>query len=140
VLIAWSGSAIHEGLSSAGWPTASGTILTASVERETYQGKLRYRLDLSYRFTVEGRTVQAQRATVDGPVTATNPSEFNRLCARYPAGSTADVHFPPGAPERALLEPGVPWRSPAIAAAGVLLLVFGFWLLQVGRPKGPAPG
>lgn len=133
-LILWSGLAIHEGLTSASWPTATGTITTAAVERETYQGKLRYRLDFSYRFTVDGRTIQAQRATVDGLLTASNPTEFNRLCARHPQGSEVIVFYPPHAPEQALLEPGISWRSPALAMVGAVILAFGIWLLRGTRP------
>jgi hypothetical protein len=120
------------------WPATTGTVIKSSVE--SYQsssgskrnagGSTMYHADISYEFTVEGRTFNGKRVSY-GDYNSSNQSHAQGIVDHYPKGKAVSVHYMSGNPDECLLQPGLEamsWLKPVIGlvflAAGILMAIF----------------
>ena len=113
---------VRDGLAAAGWPTVEGEVVLS----RRHQGRTRLR-DFEYRYTVDGEDYASSRsAFVRVPY-------VDPLHAAYPAGSRVTVHYDPGEPARAVIEPGAPLLGIlAEALVSVVMLGIGGVLVFYG--------
>ena len=101
----------HDGSASLQWPTAVGVVEQASLDRGwTHGGERTYSPHIVYRYAVMGREYSSDQITVGSSGTP-RPGETGRqlaesILAQYPVGASIPVYYDPGAPARAVLEPG----------------------------------
>jgi len=110
---------VHEGslaAESVTWPSAPGTILSASVGvSHGHRGATSYRADIRYRFAVGERMFEGRRLAFDG---CGSERACQALVDAHPAGSPAEIHYRPASPEENVVIPGG-------GTDDVLVLVFG---------------
>ena len=126
------------------WPTASGQIITSSIDGPTY-GKYgpQYGADISYQYSVGGATYVSD---VVNPIMVYHETlaESQELVQQYPLGKSVKVYYNPDDPYNAVL---VPVASPANGFIGCLALIFlgsgclAIWKrLTISRTnEGPSP-
>jgi hypothetical protein len=106
---------------SATWPSVPGTILSASVRNSSgYRGSRTHSVSIHYRFTVDGRELEGGRATFG---VALSLRRCQEIVDAHPAGSTAQIHYRPGAPEMNVVEAGGDTAYGLAAVAGLADLI-----------------
>ena len=101
---------VHSALAAESWPTVEGQVVLS----RRHQGRTRLR-DFEYRYTVDGTEYASHRAAF------VRVPYVDPLHAAYPSGSRVTVHYDPGDPARAVIEPGAPLLG--IFAESVVALV-----------------
>ena len=120
---------------SADWPTATGKVVTASVETssstdEDGSTSRRYSPRVEYAYTVSGRKYTSNQVSVGSKRTyGSRASAEAKL--DYRSGQQVTVHYTPGKPDQAVLEPGATggaWGTVIIGAvfaiAGAAVVAF----------------
>ncbi|MFH2052469.1 MAG: DUF3592 domain-containing protein [bacterium] len=105
------------GKASEGWPTVTGTIISSRTQTRQTDGKNEYMPSLSYSYTVEGRNLVGSRITAS-EVYQKNRQSAEEIVRRYAVGTEVQVHYDPEAPERAVLEPGLPGNVKILLGGG----------------------
>lgn len=111
------------------WPTTEGTIINSEVI-ETKNQLPRYRLEMTYRYNVEGLGYTGEVLSFSTSHIIWRQEEARRQAARYVRGATVPVYYCPGNPSLATLQPGGPLASPlsgvlfGIAMVIVMFVVF----------------
>ena len=86
------------------WPSAPGTILSASVTSSSgYRSGTTHSVSLHYRFAVDGRLLEGHRATFG---VALSRRQCQEIVDAHPVGSVAPIHYRPGQPDMNVVEPG----------------------------------
>jgi Protein of unknown function (DUF3592) len=91
--------------SPAAWPTTSGTINSVRVVERNYGSETRWFAEVSYQYSVHGRTI-ANTRLARGPETSWRDSaEANQFLERYIARSQVLVYYNPNNINEAVLDP-----------------------------------
>lgn len=122
---------------SATWPSVDGSVLNASIDRESRRSGSGsssttspiWRPIVSYEYAVDGTRHEGQRISY-GEYATGEIVAAEEVVKRYPLGAVVRVYYSPDDPRQAVLEPGVvgiPWFFIAIglvfSVIGVLLVV-----------------
>jgi hypothetical protein len=106
-------SSLRRSLESARWPTVAGRILSSVAEEHRSFGAggrgqtvTVWSPVVEYSYRIEGRDYHGSRIAFGADV-AGSRDFAEAIAARYPAGSAVTVHYDPGNPAFAVLEPHV---------------------------------
>ncbi|MBI2957105.1 MAG: tetratricopeptide repeat protein [Acidobacteria bacterium] len=107
------------------WPTTEATIVNSEVVETG--GLARYRLEITYRYSVEGFSYVGDTVSFATGNFVWREETARRQVARYVPNTSVPVHYCPRNPKLATLEPGGPIASPALGVlfgTAMLILVF----------------
>lgn len=111
---------------SASWPTTSGEVTEARVERETYLGRgitaARWLPIVEYTYTAEGETYTGNMLNLLAELSYPTREEAEAAIEPYAPGTTVEVAYPPNAPQQGVLERRIPTDSYLLAASGLVIL------------------
>jgi hypothetical protein len=115
-----------QGERSRNWPTVPGVVAESEVVRYRTGPTDRRRSSsarITYRYVVDGKTYLAHRTSYfkdffDGAIMEVG---------RYPQGSWVTVHYHPGDPATAVLDPGAGLASGLAVLAGIGCFSYAFW-------------
>src|SRR4051812_41814306 len=102
----------HLGAASLDWPTVAGVVEHAQVQADWMRGgEAAYVAHIRYSFDYGGRRISSDQMTVrdTGGLRFTGADakvRAEQLVVQYPPGTPVLVHYDPGAPGRAVLQPG----------------------------------
>lgn len=132
-----------QGAQSYGFEQAQGTIVSVLVKRDSSHGRAsgsmqrRYFAEVTYRYTVDGRSYTGKRYSL---------GQGNRYGDRYPTGEEARtavmdlttgsaiaVYFDPWNPQQAVLRPGIDWGTAVPLVLGIVFLSIAIWLIRSGN-------
>ncbi len=90
------------------WPTVEGEIVHSEATSKwstDSQGHavMRYKADIHFRYTVDGKTYDGKRITFLSAIIDT-AAKAQALCDRYPLGARPPVYYNPKKPEDSVLE------------------------------------
>lgn len=126
------------------WPGTPGTLLRRDVvehldNRRTANGQPRWRVDLDYVYTVQGREYRGQRIGAV-PVLYRRRAAAERAARAFVPGLPLNVHYHPHNPAEAVLRP-VAGGTPRLLGGLVLLLTGIACLTLTGplTPRAPLP-
>jgi hypothetical protein len=117
------------------WPTAEGTMESASVEwrKGRHGGDRTYHVEMRYSYFIRGVMHTGGRVTVDDQE-STDSAAAEEIVKRYPPRKAVTVYYSPESPSESIesvLEPGIRpslWVLPRVGlillAAGVLMAFF----------------
>lgn len=88
-----------------GWPTAQGVVTASYVEDEPASDGTYYSPVVVYEYDAGGAHRQSSRISYVAQ-SSTERSWALEVAGRYPVGANVTVHYDPGDPGYALLEPG----------------------------------
>jgi hypothetical protein len=138
VMLYFGVSSLNRARASVDWPSASGRIVSSSVERH-HESRTRgrgstttYHAEVFYEFQVDGATYHGKRVAY-GDYGSSSPSHARGIVNRYPEGKEVTVHYMPGNPEVCLLEPGVSLQAWILPGFGLIFLVVGSLMLVFWR-------
>ena len=109
------------------WPTAQGKVVISSIDVQqsktsgSTKSTTSYHAEIQYEFTVDGISIDGDRVAY-GDYGTGNSNHASSIVKRYPVGKEVTVHYMPGNPEQAQLEPGM--RAQALILPGVGLVLF----------------
>lgn len=124
--------------------TAQATIRSADiVAKRNSKGNVRYRVDVTYSFQVDGRTYIVSRAFLE-PFQTSRKREAAAVAAAFPAGEKRTAYYLPNHPERAILEPRITrnivnpiFGGAAVGSVGLALVLFPFSIRRFYHPDLP---
>ncbi len=106
------------------WPSVPGKVVSVRVTRHRDAkpaGAWRFTPEITYRYSVDGRTYENGRLSFSRPPVSTPDRQHAKaVAARYPRGNRVRVYYDPRRPEYAALETG-PGIRPWLLLAGFLL-------------------
>jgi len=85
------------------WPSVKGEIRYSGVEDVRGDDDISYNAAVQYNYVVDGKPHVGNRIMY-GPTTFSNQWDAQKLCDKYPVGSTVDVYYDPKKPGRCVLE------------------------------------
>ena len=116
---------------SKGWPTAPGTVVASSVERQENRRSGRtsvtYHAGIRYQFQVGGTTFDGNRVAY-GDYGSSSASHARGIVDRYPMGRSVTVHYKPGGPEECLLDPGLKGQTFVLPGIGLIFFLAGLFM------------
>jgi len=113
------------GNESASWPSVQGTITQSRAQSTRRDGKQEYMPSVHYTYSVDGASHTGTRITASDVYQKTR-SGAEDILRSYPVGAEVAVFYDPGAPEKSVLEAGMPKNVYVLlfaAAACILLAV-----------------
>lgn len=112
---------------SAAWPATEGRIIASRVARIKQRGggKETYTADITYEYSLDGRTFEGERVWFGDDYSASDASAFRAAVGRYPVGSAVKVHYDPAEPSESVLEPGPTWSGSVLYFVGLGLMTLG---------------
>jgi hypothetical protein len=123
------------------WPTVEGVIESADMQSQTGgEEGITYSADISYAYQVAGKHYAGQRVAFGAR--SASSSRAQRVLDRFPVGKKVSVHYSPGDPQLAVLEPGIHGGTGVCFGVGTVFLLFGVVFLQLfsaARRPGPNP-
>ena len=122
----------------ADWPAVSCTVLTSEVGRHSDSDGTTYSVDITYRYTVDGREYTGDRYNFMGG-SSSGRSGKAKVVKAHPPGSEHLVYVDPDDPTRAVLTRELGWEIwvGVIPAAFTVIGLVGMVLsLRIGRPSG----
>ncbi|WP_244981514.1 DUF3592 domain-containing protein [Corallococcus exercitus] len=87
------------------WPTVQGTITRSEVEAVRSKG-IKYEPKAAYTYSVDGQPYEGSKHRF-GSFRSSESDYAEKVVARYPVGARVPVHYRPGQPSEAVLQPGV---------------------------------
>ncbi|WP_375761001.1 DUF3592 domain-containing protein [Corallococcus exercitus] len=87
------------------WPTVQGTITRSEVEMVRSKG-IKYAPKLAYTYSVDGQPYEGSKYRF-ASFRSDDPRYAEDAVARYPLGASVPVHYRPGQPSEAVLQPGL---------------------------------
>ena len=113
------------------WPQVVGTVVVSDLQRSRdSEGGYSYRPEVSYRYSVDGQELVANRTCFGDRLELSWSAPAVRAVRRYPAGASVAVHYDPDDPGDAVLEPGINGLLFAGAAFGGVFTVLGVLALR----------
>lgn len=85
------------------WPSVKGEIRYSDTEEVRGDDDLSYSAAVQYNYVVDGKSYGGNRIMY-GNTTFSNRSDAQKLCDKYPVGTTVDVFYDPKKPSRCVLE------------------------------------
>lgn len=146
--------AAQVGLATRGWTAVDGTVAGVAVRREldryatatdeaSRERQSSFRLELRYRWTVQGRDYVGNRYAIGNGSTVSRHgerAEAEAAARAWKPGATVRVYVDPENPSEAVLQTGpdgVLWIFAGVSGTCVLLVLVVLWR-QLRPPRGPA--
>lgn len=109
------------------WPTTDGRITGSEIQRVNArdEGKATYTANITYEYSLGGRTFEGDRVWFGDDYSASNASAFRAAVSRYPVGKAVKVHYDPADAAESVLEPGPTWSGSALYFIGLGLMTIG---------------
>lgn len=112
-------------IASAKWPSTEGEIISSYVEEVMNAdpeggGGVSWHPRVSYRYSVVGREYTSKNIEAANIGLGTSHQYAREVVERYPMGAQVKVHYDPGNPGVAVLEPGIPNN---IGLLGIVIMV-----------------
>jgi hypothetical protein len=124
-----------------GWPTVEGTVIRSGMSSSVVPDSAdMYRPEIVYAYEVNGTAYRGSRLSFAMDASYSR-SEVEEDVARYRPGQKVSVHYAPGEPTRACLEPG-PWYAGVsrVVTGAALLLITGILLsIRLARTRQARP-
>jgi len=111
------------------WPTAAGTVTASALERSP-DNKRRYRAAVQYSYRVGGKDYRASRVFWGG--NEGREKHMASVVETYPAGAKVRVHYDPGDPAEAVLDPVQHTGSRQLALYALAMITLGLFSLTGG--------
>ena len=112
------------GRKSASWPVAKGSMTASRPQPVTTENnRNEYRLSVSYKYAVNGKTYTGTRITASDIYEKTRKAAEEAL-SKYPVGGEVSVYYDPDDPAISLLETGIRENVYALMGASVLSFMF----------------
>jgi len=125
VVAFWGGRGLLRARESVQWPVAHGVVMESSVRSShSSKGGTTYHAAIRYEYTVDGVVHSGDRVAY-GDYGSSNSSHARGVVNKYPVGKKVEVHYMPGNPDEALLEPGLQAQAFFIPAFGVVFFLAG---------------
>jgi hypothetical protein len=106
----------REGDRARGWITVGGRVVSSRVNEYTAKdGTRHFRPLVIYAYGADDNRFMSSRLSFR-PVDSTNRADAEQAAGRYPVGTAVRVHYDPGDPQQAVLEPTNPAWTPIILA------------------------
>ncbi len=138
---------IWSAFSSSIWPTTQGVVTEAKVTGQISQAgdalrrHIVYSIQISYDYEVNNTKYQSKRYSMGSGNTVkgnfndkTTARDWLRQSA-FQSGRTVTVYVDPRDPENTVLSAGINWASWIPGLLGLILLVFGYWMVFSLHPK-----
>ncbi|GAB4356205.1 MAG: hypothetical protein Fur0042_25530 [Cyanophyceae cyanobacterium] len=115
------------------WPTAQGKIMVSTIEERRQTGRRNqlntssYYPQVRYRFFIDRQRFEGDRIAY-GDYGSSDRGHAERITRRYPQGKTVTVHYRPGQPQDALLEPGIQTQTWFMPGFGLIFMGAGTWV------------
>lgn len=115
------------------WPTAQGEIIASTIEerrkpsRRGHLGTTSYYPQVRYQFFIDRQRFKGDRIAY-GDYGSSDRGHAERITRRYPQGKTVTVHYRPGQPQDALLEPGIQTQTWFMPGFGLIFMGAGLWV------------
>ena len=139
VLTAWAVLTVLDARASLGWPTTTGVVESAAVERRVSrtsgsERKYRYNARVLYAYRVDGE------AFFDGRLSFLtdyydSAEEARDVVRRYPAGSEVTVYYKPGDPSVAVLESNYGYWTYLPLGISLFLFIAGAVFVNAARQQ-----
>lgn len=105
-------SRLSDAQDSTGWPTTTGTVLESDIHdgvwlRNKKDADTHYQPTVEYTYTVDGTAYTNDRVSFTEHSGSTERSWAEDIVDRFPIGAEVTVYYKPGAPDEAVLDPGV---------------------------------
>ena len=126
---AWGGFEMVRRWMALRWPQAHAEIRYARLEEMPAQGGVSFRLQLSYRYEVAGRSLLGNRVRFGAEESFDTLWEAESVLARYEPGRTVLVRYNPRRPEEAVLDVQETDGFAFAVAGGVAVALFASALL-----------
>lgn len=116
-------------LRSSGWKETEGNIISTSIYEDTAGDEIRYRPQVAYWYSVDGRPRRGDQITFGSPDQSSR-EKANKLLKRYEGKDTVKVFYNPANPEEAVLDRALAfatWIGLAVVAgafAGAVYALF----------------
>ena len=95
----------NTGKQSVSWPIVQGKMTHARAVPTTIQNRHKYRLSVTYTYTIDGKSYTGDRITASDGYQKTLSSAKNIL-SKYPVGGEISVYYSPTNPGSSVLETG----------------------------------
>lgn len=138
-IVAYLGAeSLYEGYVSQGWPTVEGEVIRSGVNAS--RGGIRspqrvYSPDVVYSYRVGNGMYTGDRVSF-GDYSDSGQRYADNVVSRYPGGRMVSVHYAPGNPDNAVLEPGVHTRTWFKPLFGLVFLVVGLGMARFFYRRG----
>jgi hypothetical protein len=142
-LFAVSARQLREARASESWPSVQGIVVSSSVQSTNDRDDdPYYSASVTYEYSVDGVTYSCGRVSYD--TTRGRLKDAQEKVKRYPKGKQVEVHYNPGNPDVAVLEPGrtgepYPWLGLGGAFTVVGLVGLGFVIFK-RKPTAASEG
>ncbi|MCG9886716.1 MAG: DUF3592 domain-containing protein [Cyanobacteria bacterium] len=122
------------------WPTAQGQITASSIRerhrrsRRSTLGTATHSAQVRYQFVVDRQRFEGDRIAY-GDHGSSDRRHAEGIISRYPQGKTVTVHYRPGQPTDALLEPGIQLQTWFLPGFGLIFTGAGLWVVVRAMAK-----
>jgi len=137
LLTSWAVLTVLDARASLAWPTVTGRVLSARVERTVSRSTsgtrdYRYRASVSYRYSVEGESYSGDRVSFLTDY-YDSAEAAGATIARFASGNEVMVRYKPGEPGEAVLESNYGWGSYLPLGLSAFLFVVGALMVKAAR-------
>lgn len=121
-------------ISSSWWPTVVGVVTSSEVEGGigTSDYDSGWWPNVSYNYHVDGKTYTANNIEVIDVGNGNTDNYAKQVVERYPVGKEVQVHFDPGNPAIAVLDPGIPTNIGGLNSITFIAFQVGVVVIGVG--------
>ncbi|MBK8988939.1 MAG: DUF3592 domain-containing protein [Chloroflexi bacterium] len=119
-LFIWGLNVLQKAQASQDWPTADGTIISATVREDRDDDGTSYFADVTYQYTAADRRHSSDNVSFGQYGGSSRHAEG--IVARYPVGQRVTVYYDPDDPMTAVLEPGANFGSYLLVGMGALFI------------------
>jgi hypothetical protein len=119
-------------IASLNWPATQGIVIASKVEASGFSTDESRVPSVSYRYSVNGKEYVSSAIEVVVVGNGNTDSSARQVVERYPRGKQVEVHYDPGDPARAYLEPGFPNNDIFVSLLFIAGVGMGFLLLCAG--------
>jgi hypothetical protein len=122
------------------WPVTNGMVRSARMNSQSGHHSRTYSAEITYGYQVAGIKYEGDKVAI-GQMSA-DTGYASGILDRYPVGKEVSVHYSPGDPADAVLEPGIHGGTWICLGVGTAFTLFGFLFLQIQRAalRGQLPG
>lgn len=133
---------LYQGYTSTYWPTVNGEVIQSSMGSSDPGARRRQRVysaDVTYSYRIGNEAYTASRVSF-GDYSDSGGRYAGRVLSRYSRGDQVTVHYEPGDPSNAVLEPGVHGRTWFKPLFGLVFFVIGLVVAVVIYRRGEQTG
>jgi hypothetical protein len=125
---AWPGMVVYKGASSSSWPVITGVIRSSELKSSEHRDKgissTTYTAKLQYEYSVDGKSFTSGRFCF-GDFGSSDGKRAQKICSRYPSGTSVQVHYNPAHHEESTIQTGSTWFMNLWLVLGLLLALSG---------------